>query len=235
MKYIIYLLIVLPSIVMGQNAIFYADTNRSWNYIKENKRLLKEVKEMRWKINGQVLSFGSKPIKVKPNPNKIDTIFFKQNNRAEWDTLICIIKQPLTYRFLYNTCCGGFDVADDSGRILGEINFKIKGKDDKKTYLGTLGEAGIIVNELSTDTLREGCRSAMSPNIYHLTFSAIEICKDTVNCSEGTCLYEKGEENLKYDFGYRAISKKLNVLYMPLSRDPIQIIYDTNTDKIKFE
>jgi hypothetical protein len=221
--------------MFGQSANFFADTTLAWRDAGQNQKEKELLMEMEWRINGQTLHFGSKPIEIKINQNKTDTLFYKQNNKAQWDTIICKINEPKTYKFIYNTCCGGFDIADERGRIFGQVNFKIEGQANKRVYLGTLGEVGLIVKTTTTDTLRPGCRSAMSPNIYQLKFSEIEICKDTSSCFEGTCLYEKGKNELNYDFGYRTISKKINFLFMPLSRKPIQIIYNSKTDKIKIE
>ena len=101
--------------------------------------------------------------------------------------------------------------------------------------MGTLGETGILVNSSSKDTLKTGCRSAMSPNVYKLTLSQIEICKDTINCKEGTCLFEKGKEELNYDFGYKTISKKIDCLFLPLSNQPIKMTYEPRTDRIRIK
>jgi len=235
MRLLIFILALLPTLLFGQTAKFYADTTLAWRDAGQNLKEKQRLMEMEWRINGQILHFGSKPIEIKVNKNKTDTLFYKQNNHAKWDTIICKVKESKNYTFIYNTCCGGFDIADETGkRIVGQVNFIIEVQDKNQIYLGTLGEAGLIVTN-TTDALRPGCRSAMSPNIYQLTFREIEICKDTIDCKEGTCLYEKGKEGLNEDFGYKTTSLKLDCLFLPMSNQPIKVIYNAKTGKIRME
>lgn len=216
---------IFPTVLFGQVATFWADTIRI-----DDERAL----EAEWKINGKTLRYGSKPIAVKTD-NIIDTILFKQYKKSEWDTLICNITKPLNYTFQYNTCCGGFDVYDKTNRISGSVIFIVKSSDKKTHYLGQLDGAGILVPQHNSDTLKPICWSPMHPNIYRLTLSEIEICKDTTNCNEEICLYEKGKEEPNYGFGFKTISHKLNCLFLPLSNQPITVIYDPKTKIIKIE
>lgn len=226
------ILTILPAILWGQTAIFYADTTDLRMYTGRNDDHFKRVMEMEWRINGQILRFGSKPIKIKPDPNKIDTLFYKQNKNAKWDTIICNIKEPLKYKFIYNTCCDGFNIAGTDNKFFqGKINFRLTGQTNK-TFLGTLGEVGMLITTKTTDTLLPGCRSAMSPNIYWVNFKEIRECGDLSVCKEDICLSEEGKEELNYEFKYSTISQKIKILFMPLSNDPLQIIYNTKTDKI---
>jgi len=218
-------LTIFPTALFGQVATFWADTIRI-----DDERVF----EAEWKINGQTLHYGSEPIAVKID-NIIDTIFFKQFKNSEWDILICNITQPLNYTLQYNMCCGGFDVYDKTNRISGSVIFIIKNSDEKKQYLGQLEGAGILVTQHNSDTLKPICWSPMQPNIYSLALSEIEVCKDTTNCNEETCLYEKGKEEPNYGFGFNTVSLKFNYLFLPLSNQPIKVIYDRKTDKIKIE
>jgi hypothetical protein len=216
-------------------ATFSADTTRFFKEKNSRTDIYDKIMEAEWKINGETLHYGSKPISVKTD-NIIDTIFFRQFKNSKWDTVICNINKPMHYIFHYNTCCGGFNISDDTDKfIIGSVNFIIKNTDNKIQFLGTLGEAGIIVTSKLIDTLEPGCRSAMSPNVYQLTFREIEICKDTVDCNEGTCLYEKGNEELNYEFGYKTTSLKLDCLFLPLSNEPIRVTYDTKIGKVEIE
>ncbi len=190
--------------------------------------------EAEWIINGQTLHYGSNPVSVETD-SILDTIFYKQTGNSRTDTIICNINKPGTYTFIYNECCGAFNIADNSGRFtIGSVIFKLK-EPDTRSFLGTMGETGLLVYATTQDTLRTACRSAMSPNIYELTFSEIAICKDTVACNQGTCLYEKGQLELNYAFTYKTISTKLNCLFLALSDLPITVIYDPKTDEITIE
>jgi len=191
--------------------------------------------EAEWRINGQTLHYGSKPIKIKTD-NILDTILFKQYSNSNIDTIICNITKAGNFKFYYNECCGGFNIADETGKfIVGSIVFSIQGQDNKNKYLGTLGETGILVSSKSKDILKTGCRSAMSPNVYQITFSQIEICKDTINCKEGTCLFETGKKELNYEFGYKTVSKKIDCLFLPLSNQPIKVTYLPRKDRIRID
>ena len=225
----------MPSLLFGQTASFSADTIRFYNEKNSRTAIYDKIMEAEWKINGQTLHYGSKPISVITD-NIIDTFFFRQFKNSKWDTLICNINKHTHYTFQYNECCGGFNISDETAKfIIGSVNFKIKNIDTKKLFLGTLGEAGIIVTSEFNDTLKPGCRSALSPNVYQLTFREIEICKDTVDCNEGTCLYEKGKEELNYEYYYKTISLKLDCLFLPLSNKPISVMYDPNSGKLEIE
>ncbi len=221
--------------LFGQTAKFYADTTLAWRDAGKNIEAKERLMEMEWRMNGQVLHFGSEPMKIRVDKKQPDTLFYKQNNRAKWDTIIYNVKEPKVYKFIYNTCCGGFDIADENDdHLVGQVNFIIEGQNNKKVYLGTLAEAGLIVTP-TNNLLSPGCRSAMSPNIYPLTFREIEICKDSIDCTEGACLYEKGKEQLNDEFGYKTISLKLDCLFLPMSNQPIKVIYNAKTDKIRME
>ena len=233
MRKIVFILIIVPSILYGQTATFSADTTRF--YKETNSEIYAEIMEAEWIINGQTLRYGSKPITVKTD-NILDTILYRKRTHSQWDTIICNINQSGNFQFIYNECCGGFNIADESGKFIeGSVIFKIKGKENNKLYLGTLDDDGLLVNTTTKDTLKFACRSLLHPNIYQITFKEIEICKDTIGCPEEVCLYEKGKDDLDYGFGYKTISLKLDFLFLPLSNQPITIIYDPKTDKIRIE
>jgi hypothetical protein len=233
MKQLLIIALLFPTILWGQSATFYADSTSLWQDVGRKKQLLDRVMEMEWKINGHVLRFGSKPLGVNADPNTIDTLFYRQNSKAKWDTIICNIKEAVTYKFTYNTCCDGFNVSGSNGKFIkAKVHFRLIGKAKHKTFLGTLGEAGILVDVSTTDTLLPGCRSAMSPNIYSLSFKEVQVCTDSSRCKEDICLFEKDKEEMNYEFKFRTISSKLHILFMPLSGDPIQITYNADSDKI---
>jgi hypothetical protein len=208
----------------GQMAIFNAE---EINFIGESRKdVYDQIMEAEWRIDGKTLHFGSGPIEVTPD-EKMDTIFYRQKIKTKWDTIICQISKPGIFTFVYNECCGGFNVKDGSGQFIeAKVNFRIIGQKNRRAYLGTLGETGLIVNSTEELTLSPGCRSAMSPNIYWIALSEIEFCSDSTKCKEVTCLFEKDAEEVKYDTTYRILSNKFNFIYMPMSNDPVAIIYD---------
>jgi len=235
LRSVFFILVILPTFLFGQSATFSADTIRFFRDKYNRRDIYDKIMESEWKIDGQTLRYGSEPIVVKTD-NRIDTILFRQFKKSKWDTLICNISEAKNYKFQYNECCGAFNVSDETNKfITGSVNFVLKGNTKNKIYLGTLGETGIRVTSKLKDTLKPGCRSAMSPNVYWLSFGEIEPCKDSLNCNEVTCLYEKGKEELIYEYGYKTISFKLKCLFLPLSSQPIKVIYDPKADSVKIE
>lgn len=231
---IILLLGFLTTKLIAQDyAELRTDTTRFRRY---GGNLPERITEQVWFINGQEIRYGSETIKIKPDPNKLDTILYKAYLRKDFDTIICNISEAKKYKFYYNECCGAFSIQDELTKrfIQGKVIYQLKSLDNK-TYLGTLGEAGIIVSRKNSDTLSVNCRSAMSPNIYNISFRQIEVCKDSLHCNEGTCLQGKVNDEPNWNFGYKTVSKKLDILYMPLKSEPIEIIYDPKTDKITIE
>ena len=235
------LLISILTIILTSNnllsqeyAEFSTDTTRfrTW-YAKDDGQLPERISEQEWFVNGQKMFYGSGKIRVEVNPNKLDTILFHGYRRNSLDTIICNITEPKKYKFFYNPCCGRINIQDEASKIFisGKVLFRLKNP-DSKTYLGTLGETGKIVTYKDNDTLGVDCRSAMSPNVYRITFKQIDVCKDSTDCNEGTCLQEYNIDEPNWDFGFNTISKKLDFIYMPLKSEPVEIIYDPKTDQI---
>jgi hypothetical protein len=221
----------------GQYATFSADTTLVKKWFSNTDTLPKQVTDKEWIINGQKLTFGSTPIQIKPNPNKLDTILFKGYRRLKYDTIICNISKPTDYQFVHNTCCGAFNLRNMSSNkyLEGKVVFKLSSNQLSKKYLGTLGEAGMMVKTTNENTLTVNCRSAMSNNIYKVTFSEIEECKDSLDCKEGTCLVDNKKEEPIWGYGYKTLSNKVSFLYVPLDDNPFTIVYDPKTDKIELK
>jgi len=168
---ILFLCFLTNTLVAQEFAEFSTDTTGFSSWFTTNRDKFPEITEQIWIIDGQKMSYGSESIKVKVNPNKLDTILYKGYRRKEFDTIICNISEAKNYKFNYNECCGAFNIQDASTKkfIQGKIIYKLKNIDNK-TYLGRLGETGILVENKNIDTLIVNCRSAMSPNIYNISF-----------------------------------------------------------------
>jgi hypothetical protein len=222
--------------LFGQEyAEFTTDTTRFARFYEEGEGKLPEyISKQLWFINGQEMRYGSGLVRLAVNPNKVDTILYKGYRRNEFDTIICNISEAKSYKFYYNDCCGAFNIQDETtGRFIqGKIVYQLKNSKNK-TYLGTLGESGILIEGNKSDTLKPHCISAMSPNVYQITFSEIELCKDSTNCTEAICMDVDNE--VDWEFEFKTISKKIDILFMPLSSDPILIIYDEKTQLIEMK
>ena len=237
MKRLAALLIML--IPLGSSAQFAEfSTDTTWLYQKAGGRRENRdrILEMQWILNGKRLTFTSPAIKIKADPNKIDTLLYRNNNNARWDTILCNVSTPGRYQFEYNECCSGFDVLDRATgrRIEGRVVFTLT-TPDKRAFLGALGDVGTIVQTVTSDTLRPVCRSPMSPNIYRITFKEIKKCSGGEDCETELCLVERGKSKPAYDFEYKTISTKLEILYMPLGTDPLLVTYDPRRDQIRIK
>lgn len=226
--------LLTPPTNAQEYAEFSTDTTRFRHHRNEDGKLSEYLTEQVWFINGQKMTYGSGIIRVKVNPNKLDTVLYKGYRQKKMDTIICNISEAKKYKFYYNPCCGAFDVHEEGrrGRIGGSVLYKLKNP-SYKTYLGTLGEAGILVST-NTKVLNSHCRSAMSPNIYPISFAQIVPCKNGVNCGEGTCLQKDNKES-NHNYSYKTVSKKMDGLFMPLKDEPLIVVYDPNTGKINIK
>jgi hypothetical protein len=207
--------------LFAQQAIFTAKPKEIDNH--------QDIAQMQWSINGQLLTFGSDTVKITPNEKVLDTILFKRNEKSLWDTIICDIAQPRHYNFVYNECCGGFNVADGKTHsfIKGEVIFE-KTEQTQDVYLGLLGETGVLLHR-GNNTVLPMCRSAMSPNIFLIQLKEIEICADTAGCvgpdSDLQCYTTDGGQTT-YDLYYRTKKTITRFLYMPLNEEPLKVIYN---------
>lgn len=228
------LMIFIANIAFAQTATFSADTLNLRKYAN-NQGLFERILEREWIIQGQRLTYTSTPIQVIPDPQKIDTIYFKLNKQSAYDTILCNISEPNDYEFVYNTCCDGFNVKNNcTGQFTrGSVIFKIEGKAKKKKYMGSFGCAGELVQSKKMNHLKETCCSAMSPNIYPVSFSEIDLNPSIEeNFSESLmCLFDDYQE--RFDFRYKIITTKTKFLYMPLNTEPLMIIYHPKTNEIE--
>lgn len=237
-------LIVLAS--NSQTADFYADSTGLYTGAGSIDSYTK-VMEMQWQINGKTLSFGSKPVRIKPNPKKLDTVLFMRDNTSGWDTIICNISQAGEYRFEFNPCCGGFKLKNIKLNKfpIGRLCF-IRPNNSVKYYLGRLGETGALLHKPGNDTIEPQCRSAMQPNVYTVTLEEIVPCKgDSSHCESVVeamgCLYNAmgrsydEDDNPDYYFLYRYKATLLDFKYMPLDNKVLKIIFNEieNTFEIK--
>ncbi|HTL82653.1 MAG TPA: hypothetical protein VL651_13160 [Bacteroidia bacterium] len=229
---ILFSIFTCSAFAQKQYATFTADSSELRKQTGSNTDDFDEVMQMEWKMNGKVLRFGSS-MKIKVN-NQPDTIFFKQSENSKWDTIICLVKEPEKYYFVYNECCGGFDVFDDKDRLItASVIFHFEEKQDSGIYIGTLGETGIVLNTSVSDTLWPACHSALAPNIYGIGIYKIELCHDTAeDCDQYTCVNIPG---MKVGDGFRRDKTYSQFLFLPLSSDPLEVNFDQLSGKLRLK
>jgi hypothetical protein len=205
-------------------ASFYADPR----ILEENNpKPTKEQLETVWLINGQKLTWGSKPIYILPDSSNLDTIYFKEDNNSNWDTIICNIKVAKAYTLSPNECCGGFM----TGQAKIRVEFNIE-KPSKKNFLGEYGGSAILAKYKKKAILDTHCLGLMVSNITHIQLSDIEIRKDSSNNADRPiCFYENYDKEASGDFYYKTNKKLVNFLFMPLNDETVIINYNIETDK----
>ena len=214
MKIVLLSILMLPLLLSGQYAVFTTDTT----HLQGNEP------GSEWIIGGQLLTYGSPPIKVKTD-DLLDTMYFRTDAKRNWDTIICQICQAKTYKFIYNDCCGGFYIADSNGHFI-QARTIFNTSASKQWQIGKLGDDGILLapGEKVSDTLNITCHSALMPNIFNVSFSEIKTQTDTTNFIDNTCIKMGNDYN--YNYTYTSTKTYCNFLYMPLSNAPASIVID---------
>ncbi len=212
MKPFLLVIIMLPLLLHGQYAVFTTDT----------MHLEGDEQGSEWIIAGQHLKFDGSSIKVKTD-NVLDTVLYRTDDYRAWDTIICQISQPKSYRFIYNMCCGGFGIADSIGHFI-QARTIFETWPSEKLHLGKLDDDGILLRpgENLSDTLDITCHSVMMSNIFNVSFSEITTKIDKSNYNDNTCI--KNGKDYTYDFTYTPTKSYCNFLYMPLSHAPVTIV-----------
>lgn len=223
------ILFLFPACAYSQSATFYADSSRLRNYVGNTSSAVEHALQMEWRIKDQTLHWGGS-ILVAPSQSGLDTIFFRLRETAIWDTLICKMQANSTIRFVYNSCCDYFDVFDETGeRIEGKVSFDFKGSIPKsKKYLGTIDGNGVLLTS-TAQIISPMFRSPMFPNSYNVAIREIIKCTGK-DCVEAVIQRPDGSIDISYH--YQIVDKILSFHYLPVSEDPIEVIYDVDSGKI---
>jgi hypothetical protein len=236
MKLLLLILLFCPYILFSQAAIFSIDASNPRN-LDSNQVLNEKLSQMEWVINGQKFIASMGEIQIPLTPRTLDTIKFKNKPSDKWETLICNIQKPEKYYFIYNECCGGFDVTDSLGKkFIGQLEFHLTTDSTDTTgtkYMGTLGEGGVFIESQKKTLLLPTCNSPMNPNIYSVSMEEIELCSDsTKTCPDTICLYDVNQKSEPEALNYTIKNYKLKFFYLPLSNEPLHMHYDAILNRI---
>ena len=238
MKYIIIVFFLISTNVFAQNAAFHADINTLNEALKDGFDDLREkALAMTWIVNGKELSYGSKTVHIKPNRYKLDTIIFKKNASSKADTILCNISKAGKYNLGFNTCCGDFYVSNisKSKKIIKReksiVSFKAVGNKPNKKFLGTIGNAGILIEKDNTAyQLFHTCASAMSSNIYKVAISEVEVSKDYNESFQLLCLFTNNNKQVSQADNFIKIKEQVSFLYLPLDDTSLNVVLDIETN-----
>jgi hypothetical protein len=220
-------------------ARFYADTERIDMMHRNNPEFKARLMEMTWRIHGQEMHWGSDTLRIAVD-EVLDTLYFQLEKDRKWDTLICNIREPKAYVFQYNTCCNYFDVHDPRPgikyhRILGKVSFRVRHGDKNVTYLGNVDDAGGLVQSNNAIVVEPYCRSAMFPNNYNVVISEVKDCTDSAACNQTVCLFEEGSSEPQYDFAFETVREFFHFRYLPLSVEPLVVVWDGRRKRVWIE
>ncbi len=190
--------------------------------------------EMEWVLRGKAIGCYTGPVGFSLKATEPDTLFYKVRQTGSWDTILCFLREPGNYKFVYNPCCGGFYVKDEKSITRQPIQFGTK-KSDKKSYLGLLDNDGCMVSRGLSDTVKIQCRSVLHSNIYSVSLNEVEFVEFSEEDStvSEVCLGLKTEQGMELR-NYHLLSRKFHFLLMPLGHSSLQIWYDARSGKVNF-
>lgn len=227
----IFISINLSTEIFSQQAKFYCDLT----FEEESSPLQKQLREMIWSINGKDMRWNADTLAIEIDTIP-DTLVFQSSARANKEIIICSINKAGYYKFVPNPCCGGFYLYNvQEGKFAeAKIQFKIK-NGEKLLFAGKIDESGVIVKN-GTAQMTPICRSAMASNICTVSLEEIKIYKDSSKNDAGFyCLLGNDPQNPAMDVPYKKLKQIFSFLYMPMSSEPISIVYDAKTKKWKME
>ncbi|MBL7898290.1 MAG: hypothetical protein JNJ99_07130 [Crocinitomicaceae bacterium] len=208
-------------------ASFYANPFRRQSEIDTSSDNYKYIMGMKWIIDGKPFTWYDDTLYVKTD-SKPDTIFFQERVNGKIYQLICMISEPNHYNFIYNVCCGAFNVTWNSSNSWGGVQFNFQ-KTDPNYYLGTIHETGLVCHKDSINTVSPQCISAMANNIYPVSLNKIYLHKTSSSLNDSipiSCMTNSKEEYLD-DFAEFSVYKRcFDFLYLPLSDKPLKISYN---------
>lgn len=221
--------------IQAQQAVFRTDTK----YMFENARThadsmqrLAPFAEAEWIIHGQRMTWMTGQVGFVPNPEVMDTLFFKQSSRHDWDTLVCNVKYPGDFVFVFNECCGGFYLVNKKFKWVTDpvVDFKVKGA---RHYFAAVNHEGEMVKQGITMRIDSVSRGAMDPNVYRVTLEEGTPCKSEAD-SCGSCVYlqegiKEGDYVAKWYEPRRVIC---SFLYIDVEGEPLEIWYDEKLRKM---
>lgn len=222
---IIGLTIILWTKSIGaQSLVFKLDT--AWQQ--------SDLSPMRWVLKGDTLSVDNPEVVVSSSGFGFDTLYYSSGAKRNWDTILYHYQKADTFWFRFNTCCNAFDVYDNNKRRRVSPRLRIIAtKGCGKTTEKLLARLGNTVSPIAStvDTLNDGCRSVLRPNIYNFYILAVTTCPtDSIACQPMGCA-----QNLKKYWGisdYEEEKTYEHFLYLPLSNELQTWYYDKKQNTI---
>jgi hypothetical protein len=230
------LLLVLQ--LQGQEAVFKTDTKYMFHGAKtqeDSLHALSRYAEAEWLIHGQQLTWVTGKVAFVPDPMKIDTLFFKQSSRHGWDTLLCNVKYPGEYVFVFNECCGGFYLVNKNFKWVTDpvVDFWVKGGGN---YFAAVNQEGTQLKSGVTTRIDSVARGAMDPNVYRVTLEKGTPCKSEADSCHGSFYLQEGIKQGDYVASwYEPQMTICSFLYIDVWGEPLNIWYDEKQKKLEIQ
>ena len=225
------LLLAVPS--YAQTARFIADSSQLRMRTGFHAEAFHRAMEMEWVIAGKTLHWGDTlEVPGAVRTGGLDRILYRGNKSRHWDTLYGSIRAGQTYIFDYNDCCDAFNVRNSASSQFTVPAVKPLLHDKSSTlYYVLLGESAMITRAGLQDTLKNVCKSAVTPDIFLVEFSTIRHCNDSAGCLPvDECLFLPGEKEVYYgDYYYQTQQSIARFVYIPLQDEVLYLVYDPAT------
>lgn len=216
-------------------AHFFADPTRFEMHGNSPAEAAK-FREMTWRIHGQVLHWGSDTIAI-PVDRTLDTVFFQLRANAPWDTLLTQISEPGDLIFVYNECCGVFDLVTPPKlrRVPASVTVRLRNGKPGSQYLARMDDAGVLLPNSGEVALESACRSAMFPNRFNISLMEVAECPDTAHCDVSVCMYAADPSEAGDYRDFQTVAELVRFQYLPTTAKPLRVIYDLRTKKLELE
>lgn len=199
-----------------------------------------DITERYWVIRDDTVKYDQLAVEVPIIEDRVDTVFYWENlSDTIADTLLCIMNNEGSYEFVYNYCCNGFNILDQkTGRFTNtSVMFQLV-SESYDQYLGRIDEVGRLIEVSDSVIVPITCRSAMSPNVYTISIEKISEELNLKNDRNKLMCYYNGlnyQDSLKYiyDYEYVMIDKKIEVKFIPLNNEVLQVSFNPETSNFE--
>ena len=213
---------------------FYADSVEVMRRHGGKLRYFERIQDFEWVINGQSMTWSPDTLHVPVNPFVLDTIRWRRDSSSDWQLIICNIHRPEGYSFVFNECCGGFNVrSHQTGRFTsGKVEFRLKGAAEVP-ILGVHGDGSTLLEPDRPVQIPFPCKSAMASNLDWIQVLPVQQVP-MEECEEGfgtMCFFEEGKESME-EVCFNLLEGESRFLYLFLEEERLVVEVDGTTGEL---
>lgn len=188
-----------------------------------------------WRIRNQIMGWRG-TLQIPLTQGAWDTLYFRENPQQEWFPMLCQIRTPGTYTFMYNSCCGGFSVKNDREKYFTTVRakFVIEGKKRAGSYVGIYGGAAYMLVSDHAVLAETHCLSVMQSNVMGIGIGEWE------NAGQGDeadwiCLFDSEGNDYGGDENHTFYSALHKTHIAPFESGTVLIHYNPRRNTIRYE